>query len=134
VAGRHRNNKEEEEMCLDRSTNFRIRSCYGYKVFICRADRVYTGIGSGEEQEMSFTHYVKASVVLQLTCNYDDKPYLSGFHIYLKRNDAAFYRRLYPNNNHFVFKVAFKDVVAKGYQVGQVVVAREIKLMEKICV
>jgi len=119
-------------MCLDRLSDFKIPKPYvGWKYFDVRDYGVHV------ESHISCVKYsvfykwmhekdFRSWLSKEFMVSYASEIYLSGFHIYLQKEDAE----RYCYRNSVILPVRFRKVVARGYQYGlKIVVAKEIMIM-----
>ena len=61
----------------------------------------------------------------------DGTRYRSGFHCFVNETDAKAYSDVGGITETPIVKIAIEDIVASGYQEGDVVVARKMRLIEE---
>lgn len=110
-------------MCLSR-VSFVNKSAIGYKYFVTLEDKLQTGC---RFVDVELGKWITDSSCKNITAN-DGKIYPSGFHIMKTKKGAE-------HNNYLgsLYKVQYRSVVAEGFeQKAKVVVAREMKVLEKV--
>jgi len=100
-------------MCLDELAYFKVTKSYGWGVFREEDGQLFQRFGCKslvpeEKWETDPNDY-------SLQTEYDGKPYRTGFHLFINKEDALGYVSPFCDDE-VVRKVRFKKVVAKGVQ------------------
>lgn len=123
-------------MCLDTLSKMKTRRKTGYKLLYRQVGNkgraeLTTGYCNGKRQTLRVGEWVtdKPACSMIGSCS---NAYPSGFHIFLSKRDAEYFRSQMGWSYAVLRKVRFKNVVAVGSQIGgDVVVARTIMLMKE---
>ena len=121
-------------MCLDKITDFEVKTDIGYKIFTPNIGEYYLPL-KGNGYIVPVNQWVKEKDYRpQILKRYRNVPvgkYPFGFHIFLSKKVALSYMRNYCGYESCVMKVRFRNVVAKGLQgKRRTVVAKEMMILE----
>ena len=125
-AGYHQSGYEvrEGDMCLHSLTNFRVRKMEGYKVFHIIGGKLYSLLRGTHEPipKRKWVNERDWNIGIIST----DLPYTVGWHICATKKGT----RLWAGK---IYKVEFRNVVAKGTQDGHnVIVAQEMLILGEV--
>ena len=118
-------------MCLTYKMDFKITKDEGYKVFRIKNGKPCGLFRSKNVQYRKNRWYKSTNKVIENF--WADIRYKSGFHIYKNITSARNLKRCFLRGTVAIYKVQFKDVVAKGREFkGKVIVAKQMKLIEEV--
>jgi len=100
-------------MCLDELAKFKVAKDYGWGVFREEDGQLFQRFGCKslvpeEKWQTDPNDY-------SLQTEYDGKPYRTGFHLFIREEDALGYVSPF-RNDEVIRKVRFRRIVAKGKQ------------------
>jgi hypothetical protein len=126
---------KEGYMCLVNIIDFKITKDEGYKVFRIKNGKPCGLYRSKNVQYKKNRWYKSTNKVIE--SYWANIRYKSGFHIYKNITSARDLKRDFrgdfPSGKFAIYKVQFKDVVAKGRESkGKVIVAKQMKLIEEV--
>lgn len=126
-------------MCLQMLSDFEVKTCYGYKIFVKRNNKLCS-MFKGNKKSYTINTKVNeqfyrdfGSKTDTLSDNYF-KRYSTGFHIFLNLKNAKNLLEKWenPQRVHAICRVRFSNIIARGLDGGRVVVTKNMTILKEV--